>query len=80
MQKVRTALIPVLRHASHFDLPSMQAYVKEQLAERLKPTESELNFWKLFSEEEYRPDELFGDQDIINRVINHPMALWKCRV
>jgi len=78
MQKVKTALIPVLRRASHFNLPAMQAYVKEQLAERLQPTASELNFWKLFSEGEYRPDELFDDQDIISRVRNHPMALWKC--
>jgi hypothetical protein len=28
---------------------------------------------------EYRPDLLFEDNEILSRIKNHPMALWKCR-
>lgn len=30
-----------------------------------------------FMQGEYVPEILFDDKEIINRIINHPMAIWK---
>ena len=38
----------------------------------------ELSFWTSFGQQEYRPELLFQDADILSRIGQHPMALWKC--
>ncbi|HCE47283.1 MAG TPA: nucleotidyl transferase AbiEii/AbiGii toxin family protein, partial [Prevotellaceae bacterium] len=35
-------------------------------------------FWASFGQQEYRPELLFQDADILARIGQHPMALWKC--
>ena len=32
-----------------------------------------------FEEKKYMPELLFEDVEIVERVKNHPMALWKCK-
>ena len=32
-----------------------------------------------FEEKKYMPELLFEDAEIVERVKNHPMALWKCK-
>lgn len=32
-----------------------------------------------FEEKKYMPELLFEDAEIVARVENHPMALWKCK-
>ena len=32
-----------------------------------------------FMAKEYRPELLFDDEQIIERIKEHPMALWKCQ-
>lgn len=32
-----------------------------------------------FEEKKYIPELLFEDVEIVKRVKNHPMALWKCK-
>jgi hypothetical protein len=32
-----------------------------------------------FEEKKYMPELLFEDVEIVERVRNHPMALWKCK-
>ncbi|HAF60606.1 MAG TPA: nucleotidyltransferase, partial [Clostridiales bacterium UBA9856] len=37
--------------------------------------------WKFlnsFREKIYHPELLFGSGEILERIKNHPMALWKC--
>ena len=42
-------------------------------------TENEKKYLAEFEKKNYRPELLFVDPDIIERLQNHPMALWKCR-
>ncbi|MCM1542047.1 MAG: nucleotidyl transferase AbiEii/AbiGii toxin family protein [Blautia sp.] len=77
-QKIKTDLTPVLRRGERFDLETARKQVKEYLSGILRPTEEELLFWKLFSEGDYRPELLFGESVIIDRIKAHPMAVWKC--
>ena len=60
-QKVKSALIPVLKRAEHFDFLEAQRRVKEYLGEILVPMEAETKFWNAFKEHEYRPDLLFEE-------------------
>jgi hypothetical protein len=39
-------------------------------------TENEKSFLNAFRAKEYKPELLF-DGERLNRVVNHPMALWK---
>ena len=32
-----------------------------------------------FEQKMYKPELLFDDMEIVERVRNYPMALWKCR-
>ena len=76
--KVKSELNPVLRRTEHFDLASEQKFVKNYLEEMLVLSEAENDFWRLFSKGEYRPEILFKEADIIDRIKEHPMAIWKC--
>ncbi len=44
----------------------------------LIPTREEEPFWKVFSEESYHPDWIFGDSNELENIAKHPMVLWKC--
>lgn len=78
-RKIKTDLTPVLRSGAHFDLYEAQTLTKEYLQSVLILTENELSFWEAFANHRYQPDLLFDDPDILARIRNHPMALWKCR-
>lgn len=77
-QRIKTDLIPVLRRGSWFDAQQAHGRVTVYLKELLSPTEEELSFWASFKQQEYRPELLFQDADILSRIGQHPMALWKC--
>ena len=36
-------------------------------------------YFDRFEEKKYMPELLFEDVEIVERVKNHPMALWKCK-
>lgn len=76
-QKIKTELIPVLRRDEHFDLPAAQKEVRDYLREILLP-EGNLSFWAEFARGKYKPDLLFDDAQILSRIKQHPMAVWKC--
>lgn len=76
--KIKTDLAPVLRRGENFDLAAAQGQVKRYLSDILKPEDSELSFWRAFSDGKYRPELLFDDKSILSRIQNHPMAIWKC--
>lgn len=77
-RRVKTDLIPVLRRGTWFDAQQATEQVSAYLQKVLTPDESELSFWTSFAEREYRPELLFQDADILSRIRQHPMALWKC--
>lgn len=76
--KIRTDLFPVIRKIEKFDLAATQKRVKSYLTQLLVLTYSERSFLNAFRNKEYRPELLF-DGEILERVKQHPMALWKCR-
>lgn len=77
--QVRAQLIPVLRRSDRFDFEQAKRNVLDYLGRFLQFSESEHDFVAHFNRREYQPEILFGPGDIADRVINHPMALWKCR-
>lgn len=77
--KIRTDLVPVIRKKEQFDLPSAQRQVKEYLTGLLALDETEKQFLDAFRQKNYRPELLFPDGAVLERIEQHPMALWKCR-
>ena len=77
-KRVKTDLIPVLRCGDWFDVKQVHEHVIDYLRKLLTPNEQELLFWTSFSQQEYHPELLFQDKDILIRIGQHPMALWKC--
>jgi len=77
--KIKTDLLPVIRRTEHFDLQSVQKRVKGFLATLMCLDEGEKAFLRSFAQKEYRPDLLFDDKEILSRVQNHPLVLWKMR-
>lgn len=77
-QKIRTELFPVLSRSERFDLTPAQQAVKGYLFDMLTPNDEELLFWRSFREGRYEPWRLFAEKEILSRIENHPMAIWKC--
>jgi predicted nucleotidyltransferase component of viral defense system len=78
-QRIKTDLLPVLSNKDSFDLENAKIVVKNYLADLMVVTPSEKEFLEQFEKKVYRPQLLFDDPEIIKRVENHPMALWKTR-
>lgn len=77
--KIRRDLFPVLRKKEHFDLESRKNSAKQYLHDLLCLTDKEKEYLTAFERKEYMPELLFEDTDILERLMTHPMALWKCR-
>jgi predicted nucleotidyltransferase component of viral defense system len=77
--KIKTDLLPVLTKRDSFDLETAKKVVKDYLNELLVLTPSEKEFLDHFEKKVYIPQLLFDDPEIIKRIENHPMALWKTR-
>jgi hypothetical protein len=79
---VRTDLRPVLRTRERFDyrtLEEAKGRIRLFLSGFMTLTEEERRFAETFRRGEYRPELLFSDPEILRRVQNHPMVLWKIR-
>ena len=77
--KIKSELVPVLRRGEWFEAKTAQREIAEYLRRVLAPSEEELAFWQEFRRKQYRPELLFKDEEIVDRVKLHPMAAWKCR-
>ena len=77
--KIKSDLLPVLAVRKKFDLEGKKQQAKEYIASLMKPTEAEMDYMESFIAKEYKPELLFEDAEIIERLRNHPMALWKCK-
>jgi predicted nucleotidyltransferase component of viral defense system len=77
--KIRTDLLPVLTKRDSFDLETAKKVVKDYLSELMILTTSEQEFLNRFEAKAYMPQMIFDDMQIVKRIENHPMALWKVR-
>lgn len=77
--RVKTDLIPMLRKKGSFDLQTAKNEVKKFINNLMKLCPSELDFIESFKKGEYKPQILFSDDEIIKRIVGHPMALWKIK-
>lgn len=75
---IRQTLLPVLRKGEKVDIERMKKEVLTYTAELLVPTDREQSFLHEFAEGRYEPSLLFDDPAILERIGDHPMALWKC--
>lgn len=75
---IRQTLLPVLRKGEQVNIERMKKEVLSYTAELLVPTDRERNFLHEFAEGRYEPSLLFDDPAILERIGDHPMALWKC--
>jgi predicted nucleotidyltransferase component of viral defense system len=77
--KIRSSLLPVLRKTERFDFEKAKVEVKKFLEKLFVFTDSEKLFIEKFNQKAYCPELLFEDKDILARIKDHPMALWKTR-
>lgn len=70
-------LVPVLKKGDFFILEDALETVAEFVADLMKVTDDEEAFISNFCNGDYRPELLFDDSSIIERVSDHPMARFK---
>lgn len=76
--KIKRDLFPVLRNKEFFDLEERKRAAKEYIEDLMQTTEKEMQYMEAFEQKDYRPELLFDEQEIIENIREHPMALWKC--
>ena len=79
--QIRANLIPVLRKSERFDFEAAKSTVKvkEYLSKLMILTDNENLFIENFNQGIYQPDLLFDDEEIIERIREHPMAIWRTK-
>lgn len=77
--KIKQTLLPMLRRNEHFDLDVSRTRVKDFINRLIMLNADEQEFLQRFKSKEYLPGLLFDDSNIVDRIKNHPMALWKIR-
>lgn len=77
--KIRRDLFPVLNKKDNFALEERKQQAKAYIADLMRLTETESEYMDKFIQKEYVPELLFEDKGILERIKEHPMALWKCR-
>lgn len=78
-QKIKRELLPVIKRKDDFELEAAKKLVKEYISELMVLTMEEKEFLDKFENGEYIPELLFENEGILDRIKNHPMALWKIR-
>ena len=76
-RKIKTDLLPVIQKGEFFELENVKITVADFLKELLVLEDNERKFLDEFKAKRYRPELLFNDTDILERIREHPMALWK---
>ena len=76
---IKTRLLPTLkdRNPRKSNIDEMKRYVKEYLEDILIVDDKAKEFYDKFQNEIYEPELLFADEEIIERVKEHPMIIWK---
>lgn len=79
-RKIKTDLLPVIQKGEFVELESIKNEVSDFLAGLLTLTPAEREFLTRFKNKRYTPELLFDDMAILERIIQHPMAVWKMRL
>jgi hypothetical protein len=77
--QIRATLLPMLKKGDGFDFEAAKVEVMRFLEELMRLTEDEKAFVEAFRAKDYRPELLFDDAEVVERVRRHPMAAWKVR-
>lgn len=77
--QIKTDLLPVIQNGEVVMLEKIQKTVRSFISELMILTNREREFIRLFTAKEYRPELLFNDDAILERVRHHPMAIWKIK-
>jgi predicted nucleotidyltransferase component of viral defense system len=77
--KIRRELFPVLSKRDNFKLDERKQQAKDYIADLMQLTEREQEYMDRFIAKEYVPELLFDDREIVERIKEHPMAIWKCQ-
>lgn len=77
--RIRRDLFPVIGKKDNFQLDERKNQAKNYISELMNLTDKENEYMDCFMAKEYRPELLFDDEQIIERIKEHPMALWKCQ-
>lgn len=77
--KIRRELFPVISKKDNFKLEERKQEAKDYISELMQLTEQEDEYMDRFIKKEYVPELLFEDTAIVERLKEHPMAIWKCR-
>lgn len=77
--KIKRDLFPVLRRRDNFHLEERKSEAKKFIRELMKLTPEEAEYLDLFEAGEYRPKLLFSNVQLLQNVVEHPMAMWKTR-
>lgn len=76
-KQIRATLLPVLKKGTFYNLESVKQEVCGYLEDLMQLSDNERLFIERFANNEYQPELLFEDKEIVDRVAKHPMALWK---
>ncbi len=76
--QIKRKLIPVLKKSDKFDFESAKREIKMYLTALMMLSDNEKLFVEKFNKNKYHPELLFDELEIVDRIKNHPMAIWKC--
>lgn len=74
---IRRNLIPMLKVGTKIDIEELKLNVVNYIDELFVLTKDEQKYVELYNEGEFKPSLLFKDKNIVEAIINHPMAIWK---
>jgi predicted nucleotidyltransferase component of viral defense system len=77
--QIRAHLMPVLKKSERFDFEAAKEAVIQYLTKLMAFTDSEKMFIENFNKGVYQPELLFEENDIIERIKEHPMAVWRTK-
>lgn len=77
LKRVPQYLSATLKINKNFNMIEAVDTVKQFIFIDMKFDEKDVEFLESFNEKNYKPYLLFDDNQIIDRVSNHPMANWK---
>ena len=77
--KFKTQLKPVISKTDKFDLEQAKVKVIDYLKELTNLTQEERSFICEFRNQNYKPELLFNDKNMVENISQHPMAMWRCK-
>ena len=80
-QDIKTKLLPTLkdRNPRNSNVDQMKQAVREYLKDILIVDDNTKEFYDKFQKGIYEPELLFDNEEIIERIKEHPMIIWKLK-